>query len=118
MIHRHINTHTDTHTERQPKIFYFIHCNLTYHTINPLSKFQQKGITITPIPGFTVKTKATPSGSKVFINLCTHEEIDAPSVKKKLNDKGESVEGKIHEYFFNSSSLYYYFSPFLVAICT
>ena len=30
---------------------------------------------------------------KVFINLCSHGEIGAPSVKKKLNAEGESVEG-------------------------
>jgi PIH1 N-terminal domain len=55
---------------------------------------QQKGITITPEQGFTLKTKVAPDGVKVFINLCTHGEIDAPSVKKKLNAEGESVEGK------------------------
>jgi hypothetical protein len=56
---------------------------------------QQKGLTITPDQGFTLKTKITPDGVKIFINLCTHSEIDAPSVKKKLNAEGESVEGKL-----------------------
>lgn len=40
-----------------------------------------------------MKTKVVGAGLKVFINLCSHEEIDAPSVKKKLNAEGESVEG-------------------------
>jgi hypothetical protein len=68
---------------------------------------QQKGITITPDQGFTIKTKITPDGVKVFINLCIHGEIDAPSVKKKLNADGESVEGKLlipHLFLFPSES--------------
>lgn len=60
----------------------------------PANSSQQKGITITPEQGFSLKTKIISDGVKVFINLCTHGEIDAPSVKKKLNAEGESVEGK------------------------
>ena len=52
-----------------------------------------KGITITPEPGFVVKTKRNSLQTKVFINVCTHEVIDKPGVKKKLDDKGEEVEG-------------------------
>lgn len=54
---------------------------------------QAAGIMVTPEPGFTVKTKVLPDGAKVFINLCTHEGLDLPSMKKRLNDEGESVEG-------------------------
>ena len=52
-----------------------------------------KGITITPEPGFVVKTKRNSLQTKIFINVCTHEVIDKPGVKKKLDDKGEEVEG-------------------------
>jgi hypothetical protein len=54
---------------------------------------QPKGIIVTPEPGFTVKTKVLPDGPKVFINLCTHEGLGEPSLKKRLNDQGEPVEG-------------------------
>ena len=57
---------------------------------------QHKGVTITPEPGFAIKTKVLPAGVKLFINICTHEEIEAPSLKKKLNDDGESVEGILY----------------------
>ena len=30
---------------------------------------------------------------KVFINICQHEDIDIPGVKKRLNDAGEEIEG-------------------------
>lgn len=60
----------------------------------PLSILPQlEGKTITPKTCFAVKTKVVGAELKVFINLCSHEEIDAPSVKKKLNAEGESVEG-------------------------
>lgn len=66
--------------------------NLAGHI--PLSILPQlKGKTITPKACFAVKTKVIGAELKVFINLCSHEEIDAPSVKKKLNAEGESVEG-------------------------
>ena len=51
------------------------------------------GIDITPIPGFTLKTVSLSNGSKVFINICSHEEIIEPSMKKRLNDMGEEIEG-------------------------
>ena len=52
----------------------------------PLSILPQlEGKTITPKTCFAVKTKVVGAELKVFINLCSHEEIDAPSVKKKLN---------------------------------
>jgi hypothetical protein len=51
-----------------------------------------ESIDITPIPGFTVKTKRQ-DDMKVFINLCTHTSISEPGNKKKLNDDGEEVEG-------------------------
>eukprot|EP00602_Paraphysomonas_sp_CaronLab_P012541 CAMPEP_0185038478 /NCGR_PEP_ID=MMETSP1103-20130426/34192_1 /TAXON_ID=36769 /ORGANISM="Paraphysomonas bandaiensis, Strain Caron Lab Isolate" /LENGTH=583 /DNA_ID=CAMNT_0027576927 /DNA_START=54 /DNA_END=1802 /DNA_ORIENTATION=- len=55
-------------------------------------KSKQKGIQITPEPGFTVKTK-NQSGSKIFINVCQHAEIAVPAIKKRLNAEGEEVEG-------------------------
>ena len=56
------------------------------------------GIKITPEPGFTFKTKRTDvkeesAQGKVFINICQHEKIAAPQLKKRLNDEGEEVEG-------------------------
>jgi hypothetical protein len=54
---------------------------------------QDKGKKITPIASFSVKTKRTTDSHKVFINMCTHEDIDEPAMKKKLNADGESVEG-------------------------
>ena len=54
---------------------------------------QTPGITITPEPGFTVKTKVLPDGPKVFLNLCTHTNLGEPTMKKRLNDEGEPVEG-------------------------
>ena len=50
------------------------------------------GIKVVPSPGFTLKTVSVNDGSKVFINICSHEEICEPSMKKKLNDVGEEVE--------------------------
>lgn len=57
---------------------------------------QVKGIYITPEPGFVFKTKrAAPeeNNKKVFVNMCKHDSIDAPGLKKRLNEEGESVEG-------------------------
>lgn len=54
---------------------------------------QLPGITITPEPGFVVKTKMLSTDAKIFINLCTHEEIEKPGLKKKLGDDGQPVEG-------------------------
>lgn len=52
-----------------------------------------KGKTITPESGFVVKTRRLNDDKKIFINVCIHPDIDAPGVKKKLDDKGEEVEG-------------------------
>jgi hypothetical protein len=83
---------------------------------------EQKGIYITPEPGFVVKTRNTSSnanntspsssalvessssskvvelddeegGQKVFINICSHEEVGAPGMKKRLDANGEEQEG-------------------------
>ena len=78
-------------------------------------KAEQKGIYITPLPGFVIKTRNMTAesganaakvprrsaldddedekGQKVFINICVHEEIGAPGVKKRLDENGEEVEG-------------------------
>jgi len=40
-----------------------------------------------------VKTKRNGTQVKVFINICIHDVIDKPGVKKRLDDKGEEVEG-------------------------
>jgi hypothetical protein len=54
---------------------------------------EQKGIEIVPEAGFTLKTKCLKANKKVFINVCTSEELDAPGLKKRLNDAGDEVEG-------------------------
>jgi hypothetical protein len=51
-----------------------------------------QGITVTPLPGFVIKTK-TDLNRKAFINICTSDVIESPTMKKKLNDDGEEVEG-------------------------
>ena len=51
------------------------------------------GIKVTPTPGFCLKTTCINDGSKVFVNICSHDEINEPSIKKRLNDIGEEVEG-------------------------
>lgn len=52
-----------------------------------------KGIQIQPVAGFCYKTKRTPDGSKVFINIVTHEKLQKPGTKKKLDAEGNEVEG-------------------------
>ena len=52
-----------------------------------------KGIDITPLPGFTIKTKRENTYDKVFINVCIHEELAKPGLKKRLDENGEEVEG-------------------------
>jgi hypothetical protein len=81
-----------------------------------------KGITITPDPGFVVKTKQISDGKKVFINVCTHAELHAPSQKKRLNDEGEEVEGmNIRKYIYLSMKIIIYkfrfFFPVREACC-
>lgn len=59
-----------------------------------------RGKWITPSPAFLIETKIllstvsdAPMNQKIYINLCTHEDIDIPAMKKRLNENGESVEG-------------------------
>lgn len=52
-----------------------------------------KGIDITPNPGFTIKTRRISNNEKVFINICSHDEIAKPGLKKRLDENGEEVEG-------------------------
>lgn len=52
-----------------------------------------KGIDITPHPGFTIKTRRISNNEKVFINICSHNEIAKPGLKKRLDENGEEVEG-------------------------
>jgi hypothetical protein len=54
---------------------------------------QPQGITITPEAGFAFKTSRLSDGMKVFVNMAQHEAVDEPALKKKLDDKGEEVEG-------------------------
>lgn len=56
-------------------------------------KTEEQGLKITPKPGFTLKSRNLKADKKVFINICVHEEIGLPGMKKKLNEKGEEVEG-------------------------
>ena len=59
-----------------------------------------KGKWVTPIAGFVIQTVVESSSisqvkdhTKVYINVCVHEDIDVPAMKTRLNDDGESVEG-------------------------
>jgi len=52
-----------------------------------------KGITITPMPDFTIKTKRISDNMKVFINICTHDTLQSPGLKKKLDEQGKEIEG-------------------------
>lgn len=74
---------------------------------------EQHGIYITPEPGFVVKTRKieaegaaananalddddeddSSKGMKVFMNICHHEQVGAPGLKKRLDANGEEVEG-------------------------
>lgn len=54
---------------------------------------KQNGIEIEPEPGFVVKTRRLHDDSKVFINVCKHDALAEPSIKKKLDANGEEVEG-------------------------
>lgn len=51
------------------------------------------GLHITPRPGFVIKTKNAATEDKVFINICIHEELAEPHLKKRLDNNGEEVEG-------------------------
>lgn len=52
-----------------------------------------KGIQIQPKEGFSYKTKRVEDSGKVFINIVTHEKLQKPSKKKKLDAEGNEVEG-------------------------
>ena len=56
-------------------------------------KDEVKSIDITPVPGFTLKTIMLSTKQKVFINVCCHDSIFEPGLKKKLNDQNEEIEG-------------------------
>ena len=55
------------------------------------------GINITPTAGFVVKTKnvsdSDDNSMKIFINICQHDELGPPGMKKKIDENGEEVEG-------------------------
>ncbi len=52
------------------------------------------GVLVSPNVGFVLKTKVLRGKeSKIFINICYHDEIERPGQKKKLDDNGNSVEG-------------------------
>lgn len=53
----------------------------------------RKGIQIQPTAGFSYKTKRTKDNGKVFINIVQHEKLQKPGTKKKLDAKGNEVEG-------------------------
>jgi len=62
----------------------------------PDSKPAPVGISITPEPGFTFKTRKMGDDSadgKIFVNICQHEKLSKPALKKRLNEDGEEVEG-------------------------
>jgi hypothetical protein len=59
-----------------------------------LKKKQEEGIEVIPDPGFVLKTVSLGADPvKVFINICQSEKLQAPSVQKRLDDKGEEQEG-------------------------
>ena len=51
----------------------------------------QKSVKVVPEPGFVIKTMA--EDQKIFINVCGHEKVPKPGMMKKLNERGEEVEG-------------------------
>jgi hypothetical protein len=52
-----------------------------------------KSLHITPEPAFSYKTYRTKDSRKVFINITSHELLEKPGIKKKLNKEGEEIEG-------------------------
>ena len=40
------------------------------------------GMYVTPAKGYVIKTTDTKSGEKVFLNICSHDIIDAPEEKE------------------------------------
>lgn len=57
-------------------------------------KTEDEGVTVTPKPGFVVKTsRADGKGdSKVFINVCTSAHLKPPAKKKQLDEEGKEQE--------------------------
>mmetsp|Transcript_33394 Transcript_33394/g.67382 ORF Transcript_33394/g.67382 Transcript_33394/m.67382 type:complete len:460 (-) Transcript_33394:1347-2726(-) len=59
------------------------------------------GILIQPQPGYVIKTKRELVGpslspfppQKLFINVCTHDAIAVPAIKKRLDGDGKEIEG-------------------------
>lgn len=51
------------------------------------------GVDIHPEPGFVLKTKRVGDGLKTFLNICQHEALAKPAVKKRLDEDGNEVEG-------------------------
>ena len=57
------------------------------------------GISIVPKPGFVIKTLTqnanidSNSCKKVFINVCSHDAVDEPGQKTKLDENGREVSG-------------------------
>jgi hypothetical protein len=52
-----------------------------------------EGMEIVPSPGFVIKTYDLATGEKVFINICTSENLEKPAMKKKLDENGVEQEG-------------------------
>ena len=72
-------------------------------------KAEEQGIEITPSPGFTLKTRDLSTNKKVFVNVCTHEGIALPAMKKKLNDAGKCEEETITSLIFHPLYSYGYY---------
>jgi len=79
--------------DKPKQVSAFLFYSVPSHSNSSRYLCQPKGITITPSAGFSYKTSRVADGLKVFINMAQHELIDAPAIKKKLDDKGEEVEG-------------------------
>lgn len=52
-----------------------------------------EGVIIAPTPGFVLKTRGVDEKkSKVFINICYHDEVEPPGQKKKIDNDGKEIE--------------------------
>lgn len=58
-------------------------------------KESQRGFEIYPNPEFSIKTvfEIDASKVKVFINLCSHADVEEPSIKSSIQDDGNKAEG-------------------------
>eukprot|EP01040_Poterioochromonas_malhamensis_P007437 gene7437-8020_t len=52
-----------------------------------------KSLQITPNPAFSYKSRRIRDQKKVFINITSHEHLDKPGIKKKLDKDGNEIEG-------------------------